>query len=428
MKILVHICCAPDAIYFLKRLREDNPSAELVGFFYDPNIHPYEEYLLRLTETKRACEELGIPLYEGEYDVENWMMAVKGLEKEPERGERCKVCFDMRLVRTAVFGKEIGATHMTTTLLMSPKKDLRVLSYVGTRVAQQYGMQFLAPDYRKGGGTQEMFRLSREMEFYHQDYCGCVYALFQQKKGDVQWDLVSFGGRRPGSKEETLFIKEVRLFAETRSLPCREWEFSFLNWRVLQGYIKVGEEVIPSLVVPFSRSVKGILKTEAQEERGRVIFFQKGGLKVILSESLKDEPITVLKGLTDPAFRVPSQWRERLLTERVTVQLTTEIFSDTSRVLVVGDPEAQELIGIPADTLQDNRGPYLSSVLELIEKNLQLVVASRVAFVLLGAYSLGAPSLHFLQERLDRTVKVLPYDPSLWPQATEDPSLAASYS
>jgi predicted adenine nucleotide alpha hydrolase (AANH) superfamily ATPase len=97
MKILVHVCCAPDAVYFLKRLREDFPQAEICAFFYDPNIHPYEEYRLRLLETERTCHHLGITLYEGEYDLESWMNAVKGLEEEPERGKRCEVCFDYRL-------------------------------------------------------------------------------------------------------------------------------------------------------------------------------------------------------------------------------------------------------------------------------------------------------------------------------------------
>jgi len=69
MKILVHVCCAPDAVYFLKRLREDFPQAEVCAFFYDPNIHPYEEYRLRLLETERTCHHLGITLYEGEYDL-----------------------------------------------------------------------------------------------------------------------------------------------------------------------------------------------------------------------------------------------------------------------------------------------------------------------------------------------------------------------
>lgn len=213
MKLLVHICCAPDAVYFLKRLREDYPQASIVGFFYDPNIHPYEEYRLRYIETERTCRELGIELYEGEYDLEGWLSSVRGYEEEPERGRRCAICFDYRLLRSLEFAKKVGATHLTTTLLMSPKKEFNMLKESGQKVCENTGIEFLALDYRKGGGTQEMFRLSRELELYHQDYCGCIYGLFKQKKGEVFWDLVSFGGRPPGSKEEMLFIKEVRLYA-----------------------------------------------------------------------------------------------------------------------------------------------------------------------------------------------------------------------
>ncbi|HIQ49367.1 MAG TPA: epoxyqueuosine reductase QueH, partial [Aquifex aeolicus] len=123
-KILVHICCAPDAIYFLKRLREDFPESEIVGYFYDPNIHPYEEYKLRYIETERICRELGIKLIEGEYDVENWLQKVKGYEHEPERGARCELCFDHRLRKSVEVAKELGCNYLTTTLLMSPKKSI----------------------------------------------------------------------------------------------------------------------------------------------------------------------------------------------------------------------------------------------------------------------------------------------------------------
>ncbi|MFN3471654.1 MAG: epoxyqueuosine reductase QueH, partial [Aquificaceae bacterium] len=159
MKIAVHICCAPDALYFLKRLREDYPEAEILGFFYDPNIHPYEEYKLRLIETQRICKELSIYLYEGEYDVEGWLSYVKGYEDEPERGKRCALCFDYRLLRSLEFAKEVEATHLTTTLLMSPKKEFLMLKESGEKVCKAYNIEFLALDYRKGGGTQEMFKL-----------------------------------------------------------------------------------------------------------------------------------------------------------------------------------------------------------------------------------------------------------------------------
>ena len=96
MKILVHICCSVDSHYFLQKLQKDYPKATLIGFFYDPNIHPYSEYYLRLLDVKRSSKLLNIELIEGEYDYNLWLEAVKGYEDEPEKGKRCSICFDRR--------------------------------------------------------------------------------------------------------------------------------------------------------------------------------------------------------------------------------------------------------------------------------------------------------------------------------------------
>lgn len=96
---------------------------------------------------------------------------------------------------------------------MSPKKDFQVLKDVGESIGRKYGLEFLAVDFRKKGGVENMNRLSKEYQLYHQNYCGCMYALFQQRKdkGYIS-ELVSFGrGRIAGSREELLFIKDIRI-------------------------------------------------------------------------------------------------------------------------------------------------------------------------------------------------------------------------
>jgi predicted adenine nucleotide alpha hydrolase (AANH) superfamily ATPase len=90
--MLVHICCSVDSHYFLARLQETFPDETLVGYFYNPNVHPYEEYVLRLQDVQRSCAALGIALIEGKYDVEGWLSDTKGLEAAPEKGARCAVC------------------------------------------------------------------------------------------------------------------------------------------------------------------------------------------------------------------------------------------------------------------------------------------------------------------------------------------------
>ncbi|MFN3598117.1 MAG: epoxyqueuosine reductase QueH [Aquificaceae bacterium] len=403
MKILVHVCCAPDAVYFLRRLKEDYPQAQIVGFFYDPNIHPYEEYKLRLVETKRAFEELGIPLYEGEYDIENWLYHVKGYEEEPEKGKRCALCFDYRLLRSLEFAKQIGATHLTTTLLMSPKKDFLMLKESGDKVCKPAGIEFLALDYRKAGGTQEMFKLSKAMEIYHQDYCGCIYGLFKQKKEKSMWDLVSFQGRRPGSKEEKLFIKEVRLFAESQlGLSCKEWEFSFLNWKLLLGKIEVAGEVIPSLVKPFSSSIRGLLKAEPVEKVGNTIYYSKGGLRVILKEKLEDEPLESIEGLCNPTFFVSKDYESILLNNRISATLQTEIAYDNSLMLLVGSERARQIYKVPADTLQEGKGIILEGAKEILVRFSRDIVLGEIALIFVGASTLGDPGSKYFEERTNK--------------------------
>ncbi|MFN4320142.1 MAG: epoxyqueuosine reductase QueH [Aquificaceae bacterium] len=410
MKIAVHICCAPDALYFLKRLREDYPEAEILGFFYDPNIHPYEEYKLRLIETQRICKELSIYLYEGEYDVEGWLSYVKGYEDEPERGKRCTLCFDYRLLRSLEFAKEVGATHLTTTLLMSPKKEFLILKESGEKVCKGSNIEFLVLDYRKGGGTQEMFKLSRAMELYHQDYCGCIYGLFKQKKEMAQWDLLTFWGRRPGSKEEMLFIKEIRLFAEKElSLSCKEWEFDFLNWKVMMGRIEVGGQAIPSIVRPFSSSIRGLLKADPVEKVGNTIYYNKGGLRVILKERLEDEPIERIDGLCNPTFIVSKEYEEWLFRNRVSATLQTEIKPDKSLVLLVGSQEAESIFKVPADTLQDSRGISLQAAKEILLKELKDIAVGKKAYLFVGASSLGDPGTKYFEERTGKKVSPLLY-------------------
>lgn len=403
-KILVHVCCAPDAIYFLKKLREDFPEAEIIGYFYDPNIHPYEEYKLRYLETERVCKELGIKLIEEEYDLENWLERVKGYENEPERGKRCEICFDYRLERSAQVAKELGCNYLTTTLLMSPKKSIPQLKKAGESATEGTGITFLALDYRKGGGTQEMFKLSKERDLYQQDYCGCIYGLFKQKETPIQWDLVSIKGRAPGSKEERIFFKEARILAESLGFPVKEYEFPFLNWKLLEGKIEVDGEVIPSFVVPYSQSIRGVAKGVVEKVVGNTLFVNKQNLKVILSEDFKAFPLERITGLSNPTFVVPKQFKEKLLSGKVAATLRTEFLPEKSEVMLIGKEEGKRLLGIPADTLQDLRGISLKQLEELLREKEREIKEGELTVVLLGAESYGRVGSNFVREYLDREV------------------------
>ena len=270
--MLVHICCAVDSHYFLQKLREDYPDERLIGFFYDPNIHPYSEYRLRLLEVERSCRQLGIQLIEGPYDTEAWMATVRGLEHEPEKGRRCAVCFDRRFEVSAAKAAELGESSFTSTLLTSPKKSLPQLRREGERLGAKYGVTFCAPDYRKASGTQEQNRLAKEAKLYRQDYCGCIYGLTiqrdEQKKLADELQVPVSGQIQPESIEERLALYERRLDLEAEGRAYRIVKERFLNWRLEWGLLRVGKDPVPAHILPYSTLKREFTRGRIEEKIG----------------------------------------------------------------------------------------------------------------------------------------------------------------
>ena len=254
--MLVHICCSVDSHYFLQKLQTEYPEEKLTGFFYDPNIHPYSEYYLRLLDVKRSCKMLGIDLIEGEYDVENWLELVRGFEHEPEKGSRCGICFDRRFEVSAQKAKELGEPSYTSTLLTSPKKSLEQLQVAGDALAKTFGIKFVAPDYRKASGTQEQNIMAKEDALYRQDYCGCMFALNiqrdqQEKIADELFVPIS-AQVQPESIEERIEMYEKRWKMEENAVPYKIIKQRFLNWRLSSGLLRVRNEVVPAHFLPYS--------------------------------------------------------------------------------------------------------------------------------------------------------------------------------
>ncbi|AFL67527.1 epoxyqueuosine reductase QueH [Sulfurospirillum barnesii] len=266
--MLVHICCSVDSHFFLQKLAQAYPSERLEAFFYDPNIHPFSEYQLRLLDVQRSCEHLGIILHVGEYNYTGWLEAVRGFENEPEKGKRCAICFDNRLEATAQKALELGEKIITTTLLTSPKKSLAQLEEALASIAQKYGLESLAPDFRKKGGTQEQFALAKESMLYHQDYCGCLFALrVQREQQDRLADELSFPLRPqtlPSSIEERIELYEKVRALEAQKVPFKLVREKFLNYRLLRAWVKKDAEVMPSYVLFYSTCKKEHVKTHVE--------------------------------------------------------------------------------------------------------------------------------------------------------------------
>ncbi len=175
--LLLHACCAPCSSYVLEYLSQ---YFRITLFYYNPNISPEEEYRKRLDEVRRLLGELPVKypvrLAEGRYDPGRFFAVTKGHEADPERGERCTLCYRMRLEEAAEYARENGFEWFTTTLSLSPYKDAKRLNGIGAELERQYGVKFLHSDFKKRNGYLRSIELSRVYHLYRQNFCGCVFS------------------------------------------------------------------------------------------------------------------------------------------------------------------------------------------------------------------------------------------------------------
>jgi predicted adenine nucleotide alpha hydrolase (AANH) superfamily ATPase len=174
--LLLHICCAPDATVPFRDLKTENWD-EITGFFYGSNIHPWKEYLLRADTLKFLSEHENIPVHIASWEPATWLARTSHLAKEPERGKRCALCFALQLRAAAGEGRSLGATHLGTTLTISPHKDVALISRLGEKIAASCGLLWQGRIWRKNDGFLRSLTISRELGLYRQHYCGCIYSM-----------------------------------------------------------------------------------------------------------------------------------------------------------------------------------------------------------------------------------------------------------
>ncbi len=173
-KVLVHICCWPDAVMPILDLQDEY---EVICFWYDPNIQPKEEHDKRYEAFVRVCELENIPYIKGAYDVKHFFRRIRGFEDTPEKGEKCTNCYDMRMYVAAKIAKKLNILYYTSSLNTSPKKDLEKLFKIGHYYANRFWIEFLDIPFRKRGGFENSVVYTREHDIYRQNYCGCIYSL-----------------------------------------------------------------------------------------------------------------------------------------------------------------------------------------------------------------------------------------------------------
>jgi len=168
MRALLHICCANCAIHPLEELKKRG--FEVFGFFYNPNIHPYQEFQRRLEAVKEFVKRVDLRMiYRDEYALEDWLKSVVFRESE-----RCRYCYHSRLAATAQVAKKGRFNYFTTTLLYSKTQKHALIKEIGSEVAKKHGVRFYYQDFRKG--WKEGIKASKELGLYRQQYCGCIYS------------------------------------------------------------------------------------------------------------------------------------------------------------------------------------------------------------------------------------------------------------
>ena len=198
--VMLHTCCAPCSSAIIEAMMQNGITP--VIYYCNPNIYPREEYEIRKNECTRYAEALGLEIVDADYDHENWLCEMKGLENEPERGGRCLKCFKLRLLRTAEYASQRGIKVITTTLASSRWKSLDQINEAGQWACDQEWKdchaslamtceaalaETVPPDdrsviwwnqnWRKGGLQERRNQILKEYDFYNQLYCGCEFSM-----------------------------------------------------------------------------------------------------------------------------------------------------------------------------------------------------------------------------------------------------------
>jgi len=175
--LLLHSCCAPCSSYVLDYL---SVYFSITVFFYNPNIHPEEEYEKRLKGQIELINQLpvknAVNFISGPYETELFFQKIKGLEQEPEGKKRCLKCFELRLEKTAQKAIELGYDYFTTTLTISPHKNALAINQIGSHIASIYHLNYLYSDFKKKDGFKNSISLSHKYQLYRQNYCGCIFS------------------------------------------------------------------------------------------------------------------------------------------------------------------------------------------------------------------------------------------------------------
>jgi len=182
-KILIHSCCGPCSSYVITFLSN---YFDITILYYNPNISPIEEYNKRKKEQIRLINSIKtknkLDFLDCDYDNNLYNKAIAGYEKCQEGGNRCSICFHIRLEKTAILAKEKNYDYFCSTLTVSPHKNAKIINEIGEKISNKHNVKWLYSDFKKNEGYKQSIELSKKYQLYRQDYCGCIYSIRTKEK------------------------------------------------------------------------------------------------------------------------------------------------------------------------------------------------------------------------------------------------------
>ena len=176
--LLLHLCCGPCGAHISEELKADY---QVSLFFANSNIDTKAEFKKRLDAARTLAEYYNLPLIVEDYNHDEWRELARGLENEPERGERCRRCYRYRLLKTVDKCAELGCDYFATSLSVSPYKDGEAVVLIGKSLSPK----FLERNFSQNNGWQKSIAAAKSLKLYRQNYCGCEFSKRQGKRAFV---------------------------------------------------------------------------------------------------------------------------------------------------------------------------------------------------------------------------------------------------
>jgi len=284
------------------------------------------------------------------------MKAVRGLEKEPEKGARCAVCFDKRFEVTANKALELGFDKFTTTLLVSPLKSQEQLKQSGDIFYEKHGVEFIAVDYRSNGGTQDQSHVTKEQQLYRQDYCGCLFGLTiqrdeQNRLMDEMFSPIS-NQILPASIEERLEFYKYRIELEDKNINYKIVKEKFLNYRQFNfQLIKGKKEIIPAYALVYSTIPRKKAQGKIEFSDKNIHYFNREEIRFLTIKEFNLRAKTNFNDVKELIFN-PLSFKEELKIRDSIV----ENFYDLSPIIVVDEIiESKLIVKLGAKCYEDTK-------------------------------------------------------------------------